>query len=472
MKPEETLNEREKIDAKKLYEEWFLKRPPFSVKIERPPYKGVDVGSTYLMEAKVFSADEIVENLQISSKNPKILEAQSKVIAYGAALRENIAAIERTSHNEQKTLQEKAGEATLYGIQAVLGNLLEGLQSATGKPSRALVERTVKKNLYREHHNLKKLYFQSILILLTLWNRELESQGERDSQVYKENEMLYHQTEAVHLAHQTYSTVLTFVHDFDPLRESGDIVMDHAYNICIRGMAKHLKRIHQPGASHEEKIAIFKELKKSIVVRLCHDMGEDFREQWNSKVFEDTIKRIAGGFDSRILNLLFGEGKPIEVQNPHFISEEWESIERMINALTKPKEKAKREGYLERQTLGNAELTEEELREVLDIKVDDRLDNLATLKYMKGKPTKGETRIQTQLRKIEETLEILDINLKYCEANPAACEQIKENAQDLISACMSEISRMRREMNLLSNDGAKAVQLLAQLYQKKALFSN
>ena len=414
-------DENEQSEAKKIYEIWFLSRPPFSYSIEDPAYKGIEKGSVYALEAKAFNADQIITPPDPSES--VLVEAFTKIQSYGKDLRENIETIKKNSQAPNN-----------------------------------------KKELYKNHHDLKKLFFQSIMIYLRLWMKKERDGGNSQTQKYQDYEMLFHQVESIHLAHQSYTTVLTFVHDFEPLRESGDLVMDHAYNICIRGMNKYLKKIFAE-KDLLKRVALYHRMKKSIVVRLCHDMGEDFRKQWSSKVFQETIRRIAGGFDSRILNLLFKEDDETiddDVENPHFISEEWPSIERMINALTKPKNKADRKGYMRRQTLENQELTEEELEDVVDIKSDDRLDNLTTLKYMKGKPNEGETRVQTQLRKIEETLEILEINKDYCKRRPNHCELIEENSKDLVEACLNELHRLQTEGQLESDGIIKKIQLKKQ----------
>lgn len=421
------MTETEQAGAKKIYEGWFLNRPPFSYHIYGSEYKGVEKGPTYALEARVFDSDQILQ--RPDPKEAILVEAFTKIQKYGSDFKANVKDIKKNGENH-----------------------------------------TNKKNLYKEHHELKKLYFQSVMIYLKLWMKNARNKGDTQTKLYKEYEILFHQVETIHLAHQSYATVLTFVHDFEPLRESGDIVMDHAYNICIRGMNKYLKKIFRE-QDHNKRIELYNRMKKSIVVRLCHDIGEDFRRQWTSKVFEETIKRIAGGFDSRILNLLFKEDESVEtedVENPHFISKEWDSIERMINALTKQKEKGNREGYLVRQTLENQQLTDEELEEVIDIKNDDRLDNLITLKYMKGKPQKGESRTATQLRKIAETLEIIDLNEQLLKKDATIDpEQIKENSMDLITACNDELDRLQKEGKLEASDIIKKTKLKIELKKRR-----
>jgi hypothetical protein len=453
--------QRTSESAQQQYKDWEETRPPLSYDLKRrkEQYPQLEEGALFCLEAKVFYASQFlpVPPAQASPDHP-IHRAYHRFQRESEKLQEKIVRLREI----KDALGEEVQEDPIRKAMNLLRICVAACQNRA-TPVQAMDPHDKKKeflNTREQYHSDKKRTLQGLITYITLYLRfDPENQELKD---------LQDQDEAIYLAHQTYSAVKTVIHDKEPTRESGEIVMNHVYDVCVAGINKFLKKINKC-QDPKEKRHLYQRLKINIVVRLCHDMKEDRKAWWDTGAFQQLLLSMTR-FDSRYLNLLFedAEAHRETPQNPHFISNHWEQIDRMIDALSKPPKEERNPGYLRQKILDNPTLTPEEVEDVLDIKNDDRKNNIDDLKYMKEKPEKGETPLQRQIRKTEETFEILQMNLDHHAQS--SCEQSLDNVILLSDCCNRELDRLEREYSDELEPG-KVISLKAQFkrFREEAL---
>ena len=387
------------------YAEEDITRPPYNFRAREARFERANEQQTFDIEHRVFNAFQ----LSLVPPPPPFLDEEHPLI--------------RVYDLFQKTL-----------------NNFDAGVSGTIEISRTRGKGPALAKSVSEDYEPKRKYLQRLLAYLFIYRRTTGTLRSNEIADFTD------QVELIYLAHQVYAGVRSFNHDYEPLREDGDTVMKHVYDVSIVMINFFQAKIDRE--KNPKKVRkLYDRMKVACVVGLMHDLLEDHRRLKDDEVMDVMVSLTR--FDTRILNLMTDSRLETKKTrgNFHFLRRKERKIKRMLKALTKPLDKEKRERYLTRKILKGSLKNDEEKADVIMIKNADRESNIASLKYMKDKLDKEgkvkETALARQNRKIHGSAEILDIGERVYQAIRDL--DILDALECMAEACISESERLISE---------------------------
>lgn len=272
-----------------------------------------------------------------------------------------------------------------------------------------------------------------------------------DSHTKESAELKYHRAQTIQLAFQTLLCIRSFMHDptVGINRDSGEVKVQHVYEVSVHQMNRYLQKIAMAN-NHEEKLTLYHEMKLAIIVALLHDFIEDHPHVPLQALKEVLVARTRPDTRITIREAVHREQSGHSPAYDSFIEDNWEEIVHRMQALTKPKEKKQRPGYIRRQVLENEKLSPNAKVEVLMTKLMDRMNNLKTLRYMTDLYDEAGTLLKSgaarQMNKIHETIELLENTWILSEAFTKSGARHREDlwplAVELAGVCDDELDRL------------------------------
>lgn len=243
--------------------------------------------------------------------------------------------------------------------------------SATMSAAKKRLNHFAKANL-RDNLHLKKCLFQRSIAYLYLYRDTPECEPNEKA------EELLRQIEVILCAHTSFPVVRSATHIFGPLRENGDLVMDHIYKTCVYVMNRFQRLLHD-ARSLDEMHRLYEMMIIAVLVATPHDYLEDFKKM--TPGFLDAKMSEHLTFDTVVEAPLrmapFVKSVP-EHTNPYARNKA--TIVNCLHALTKPdKASPDYKDYLDKQVVKNKKLSPSEKIICALVKSGDRLHNLETL---------------------------------------------------------------------------------------------
>jgi len=389
--------------AKSEYRAWILSRPPFSYKTLQADYPEIDETLLFQMEHRVYHMSDW------------ILESEDRLGSqYSDLFRKYRNTLRRFKSSIQtyKSLDQLAHSKSLRQAKNSLTTVLEAREGRNGQ-SRILkffrerfleIEDRIKderENFFKWQSNLLKTQFA----LLAIISQESESETIKAESLERLDE-----TETILLAVKAYEKNKSFTHDDELLRQSGELTMNHIYQMCIHNMRRVLIKLEDPSLSHLERRRLYRKLKMNLKRDMDHDSREDLEHLKEEDHIVTDIR--LSGLDTREISKIRTAGWQESLCIPF---SEYGQTKSEVDVLTKTKcpllkQHACPIDILRYKILDNPKLTDEQRLECIISKLHDRHHNLWTLKYMKAKYKKGvliETAVQRKTRKIEETVKLI-----------------------------------------------------------------
>ncbi|MBU0981796.1 hypothetical protein KKC94_03830 [Patescibacteria group bacterium] len=392
----------EKLETHIKYSDVFVERPPLNFRPDQnPPYKERDETLIFLLQEAIFSGKLFpVPSPNLPQEHPSRHFYNKLRLAHGR-LQNSINALE--PYRAQKEFRDEAIKSA-------------GLESNDGKESASTQYRRIRS----EHFFFKKAFFEATIAYLAV----CASCPDFSDKTRQESTLRMDMVEAMYYGHINYQLTLGAFEDCCPVRDSGELSVDHSYNIAVQRFNSLFPRFFD-AETFEEKRKILHKLKINILAALNHDSPED-----STLERQDMGEKICQYFnhDSRILTAL--RSTNYKLPDLYFVRTHIDEVLDIIFALKKPKNRNERKGYLKRQIQTADECA---------IKIADKIDNLHDLKKKIGNPRKGENATQTQLRNTKDGITIYGIGCKFLK------EDINGDIRSsLISLCIHALEEIKR----------------------------
>ncbi len=403
--------------AKLAYHQFDISRPPFSYENrelyeEECMYDEAREDEVFKMEKEVF--EEVPKIPQPT--NPKLLKAYQ-------ALKEAESGFDHSIITVRAQVQKKVKKATGGNISIKMAPTF-----ANDSSRKKLMEN-------------KNYYLQALKCYCDVAKRVHAQDGNMAEAQKMED--LFQKTDTIYIAHTTYAVIRSLVHhevdDPEVFREDESLTAQHLYTTSIHTMNRYLKKIKET-SDPEKKRVWWAKMKEDLCTMLLHDWKEDLKHIQPEDMFT-TLMRLIGS-ETQLQSIFRDKTLPKQgSEDQYFFLEHFNTINAGVNALTKPAVVADRVGHEERQLTTPRDLAN---------KCRDRINNLATLRYMRGKPKKSEGPAATQIRKIKDSHCLFSIGgdlFSNDSHDPEEKAMMLEELQLLCAIALREIER------LLEKDG-------------------
>lgn len=439
------------LAARRKYRIWQMSRPPFSDAPRKPKYSQIDEQEIFKFETAVFNTARYTTPPSDSLRHSEDLKAEFWLMQNAdRELRDNIDRQKQFFRIEEGPLVNLIQKVRL---QISKNEMDETLNPKGSKKQESLVLKLAKsvfRNDRKSCDQKESIYLQSVMAYHQMLCHETR---ETDPETSMEAAFIAEQAEMVFLAFQTYLTVRSFMHDSKDgvTRDSGEVKVQHVYEVSLHQMNRYLEKL-QKTESHEEKLTIMREMKISVMSALLHDFLEDHRH-----IPAENLESVLSGrarFDSRLISAINNHEHALGLPSTSLdmLAKYWPEVIERVKALTKPKDHDERPGYINRQIFESTTLSPNAKVDVIITKIFDRHNNLKTLRYMKDKVNEKTGKIiergcTRQIRKISETIELLDVAMEVYKAfkgdpNVRWTQDILFHAGQLTEVCYEELDRL------------------------------
>lgn len=395
------------------YRIFQLQRPPFSYTPTPGPdhYPEIDGQALFDLERGVFEGEALLELPVAASLEDFRLRA---LLGRGRLQLQTFLI---------KALPENQAESALNLISidfnsalaaALIRESFDLMNLAVGRPTR--------KKMIEKHEDQKK----EALGWTKAYCFALSQDNAASTEQQEKAEILFHQTDLVMLGHFILNLLRRLLHKQGSeaaLRESESVTMHHLYQVAVHTVNDYLAEM-KTAESHEEKTELWIATKVDMVTMLLHDAIEDLNLSF------EKLRRLC--IEATCSTSPFEQDPNYNIFIGH-----WDEIEANLRALTAPEDRTARKGYMGRQL--------QTPRQVV-MKMRDRTNNLATLKYMGGNKRRNETGPQTQVRKIHETEELVGIAREKLQQTANARDQrrLRRGLLVLCRISKEEIQRLQK----------------------------
>ncbi len=390
----ETVHSTEEL--KEEYAEFDYTRPPFNVPHEKwqknPSYPEIEERSLWLNEEQIFNINSYPIPPEGLSPDHPLQLAFTDLLREHRNLEANMDQIVECSPSKSIIKGQMGGyRRQVQELMQVSPNVKvmdppPFLDSKEPRNSPKL------KTLNRMHFTTKKLFFQSAINYMRLYLACPEVPEELKKESLKE---LTEWIEVIQAGHIVYNPIKSAVHAKEPKRKSGELTMNHLYQVCVHiinrgratlGLCK----------TFEEKKQVFADLKERVIEAECHDYDEDYPELGLDFLSEKLSEHFTPDTAKELSYRSSGyKGLP---HPTNLFRRSQHNVVPVLAALSKPKERTLKKGYLTRHRDGLIEKSQ--IIQFLSVKAADRLNNLKNLKPQK---------IKSKHRTICESAEIIQL---------------------------------------------------------------
>ncbi len=401
------------------YAEFDFNRPPFGYPtastdyLAQPLYPQIDETEMLKWEDRIFHPKEAAfikppEHLPVGHP---VVKAYQNLLKAAEKLTENIDDV-KTVASVRSTTRDDTQKA-----------LLEEQMPGVANMSKTVTFINLNKRLMWDHLRIKRAYFQHALLYLYLYSYCPDIKENK-----KEAKTILDQTECVYIGHMVYPLVRSAAHKANARRKSGEIVMNHVYQVCINEVNDYSEEINETKDPNLRR-HLFHELKIAMIRSLCHDYLEDFTDL-SPEFLANKVAELLN-FDTRIESELQREKYEGVPSDTNFFTRNEGRIMQELVALIKPPRGPKREGYQKRQIF--LELPRKFRIPTFRTKISDRLNNLKTLAH---------TEPEGQVNKVLETIDMIDLGL-WASLQPKYQNKILQGKlATLCEACLAEANRL------------------------------
>ncbi len=413
--------------AKLAYHQFDIGRPPFSYEnreLYEPEcmYDEAREDKIFKMEKEVFEGAEKIQ----TPTDPKLFKAYKAL--------------------------KKAENRFDHSILTVQAQVQKRIRKATGgkigiKTAHAFANESSREKLMED----KNRYLQALKTYCDVAKR-VHSQNGNTAEAQK-MESLFQKTDTIYLAHTAYAVIRSLIHhevdDPEVFREDESLTVQHLYATSIHTMNRYLKKIEETN-DPKKKGVWWTKMKEDLCTMLLHDWKEDLGHVKPQDMFA-TLFRLTS--PKTQLQSLFRDKKlPQEnSEDQYFFMAHFQTINSEVEKLTKleltPDQKKLSKENQEALKLAHEEKMLNTPRALAN-KCRDRINNLATLRYMKGNQKRKEGPADTQIRKIKDSHSLFEIggNLWIDETHdPEEKMMMLEELQLLCAIALREIKRLREK---------------------------
>ncbi len=389
LEAEDELGELEERSLWEQYEDFDFEQPPVQAQVPRRKYEYPEKneGALFEFQAEVFDMGDTLSAPHESELNPTWENLQRHKLKFQEIVK-TVAEIRKANRQTREAIGKQ--------LDLPFGELR--------RPKRELL---LSKELRRQFFSEKRNYLHSLIAHLNVCEY-----GKTGAEA-QELKFKITQAEIILETHHIYSLVRSYIHstaDSKRFRDDKSATVSHLYEVCVHAGQPFLKLIKEE-KDPAKKLEYIKEMRRVKNIALLHDFPEDHGEyklgEFKRKVDfyisapEPTISQPYNGFY---------ETKEVSAPLIGMNGNEWRALTSGAKSLAKPSGKtaaekeSARKGYMEKQLGHDSGL--------IHIKVADRINNLATLRYMKDKIKDGKlvkTAAVRQKDKIESTFEIFEL---------------------------------------------------------------
>ncbi len=413
--------------AKLAYHQFDIGRPPFSYanrELYEPEcmYDEAREDEVFKMEKEVF--DEVPKIPQPT--DPKLLKAYNALKSAERGFDHSIVTV-------QAQIQRKVKKATDNKIAI--------------KTAHTFANESSREKLMEN----KNRYLQALKTYCDVAKR-VHSQNGNTAEAQK-MESLFQKTDTIYVAHTAYAVIRSLIHhevdDPDVFREDESLTVQHLYTTSIHTMNRYLKKIKESNDPKKKGIWWTK-MKEDLCTMLLHDWKEDLGHVRPQDMFA-TLFRLTSP-KTQLQSLYRDKKLPQEnSEDQYFFMTHFQTINSEVEKLSKleltPDQKKLPKEEQEALKLAHEEKMLNTPRALAN-KCRDRINNLATLRYMRGNQKRKEGPADTQIRKIKDSHSLFKIggNLWIDEAHDSEEKMMMlEELQLLCVIALREIRRLREK---------------------------
>lgn len=343
---ESTFPQAEEIDPiKELYSEFDFTRPPFEIPEEYwhriPEYEEIDERDLWRIEGSLFTFDLDQFPLPELPEDHPLVQSKKALIKSQKALEQSMDKVWDSSNSS--TILNTKRNRTRTQAQEILKIFPNAIVRSDLPSEQAHSPEQQKSDMYH-HYIQKKLYLQH---LRSFFELARAYKLEEDSKAFEFNvefgsEMI-DWAEVIQLGHITYALVRSAIQTKKPSnqkdrdkrkRKDGRLTMQHIYSVSVDVINAYKKEL-ATCKDADERRSVFQDMKKAVVIAICHDYKEDYR---NLAPYLRQKLNEALTWDTAILARLTGQDYASTEKEPNIMyrGSNGDEIMEGIDALTKP----------------------------------------------------------------------------------------------------------------------------------------